>query len=136
MMANALDLSSAPSTSANHTHMEQYTAQQIQEAFRIKAQMMAAAGEENLLNAEKLTSTPISSANESMFNKFRLNNDVIDGFIRFEAPTSCGDEECSYSGKVSHFHCTKEGCSYKFTGRTHMYKHQQHHERFVANAFD
>ena len=38
--------------------------------------------------------------------------------------------------QVSHYHCTREGCNYRFTGRTHMFKHQQHHERVAGLVRD
>ena len=37
----------------------------------------------------------------SVFSKFRLNNDVLEGFKRFQALENCGDANCSYFLKVS-----------------------------------
>nr|CAB3227960.1 Zinc finger protein castor 1 [Phallusia mammillata] len=74
--------------------------------------------------------------NPSMFAKFRINNDVIEGFRRFESSENCGDTQCPHVFKVSHYHCTRDGCMYRFTGRTHMFKHQQHHERVAGLVRD
>jgi len=35
-----------------------------------------------------------------LFNKFRINNDVIDGFKRFESSDGCGDPQCTFAFKV------------------------------------
>ncbi|XP_076805665.1 zinc finger protein castor homolog 1-like isoform X2 [Clavelina lepadiformis] len=72
----------------------------------------------------------------SFFNKFKLNNDVMEGFKRFESSENCGDPECVYTCKVSHYHCLREDCNYRFTGRTHMFKHHQHHERVAGLVRD
>lgn len=68
--------------------------------------------------------------------KFKLGEDVMNGFQRFEANENCGDDKCTYMYKVSHYHCTRENCFYRFTGRTHMFKHQQHHDRVAGLVRD
>lgn len=77
------------------------------------------------------------SPNESQcFTKFKLTDGILEGFKRFEAPENCGDEKCTYAFKVSHYHCTRENCNYRFTGRSHMFKHQQHHDRVAGLVRD
>ncbi|XP_039250945.2 zinc finger protein castor homolog 1-like [Styela clava] len=77
------------------------------------------------------------SPNESQcFTKFKLSDGVLEGFKRFEATDNCGDEKCTYTFKVSHYHCTRENCNYRFTGRSHMFKHKQHHDRVAGLVRD
>ncbi|KAM8958847.1 zinc finger protein castor homolog 1 isoform 2-T5 [Lycaon pictus] len=54
---------------------------------------------------------------------------MLEGFRRFDLYEDCKDAACQFSLKVTHYHCTRENCGYKFCGRTHMYKHAQHHDR-------
>ncbi|EDL14840.1 mCG132113 [Mus musculus] len=54
---------------------------------------------------------------------------MLEGFRRFDLYEDCKDTACQFSLKVTHYHCTRENCGYKFCGRTHMYKHAQHHDR-------
>ncbi|KAG7472766.1 hypothetical protein MATL_G00112430 [Megalops atlanticus] len=54
---------------------------------------------------------------------------MLDGFRRYDLYEDCKDTGCQFSLKVTHYHCTRENCGYKFCGRTHMYKHAQHHDR-------
>uniref|UniRef100_A0A3P8V7D7 Castor zinc finger 1 n=1 Tax=Cynoglossus semilaevis TaxID=244447 RepID=A0A3P8V7D7_CYNSE len=54
---------------------------------------------------------------------------MLDGFRRYDLYENCKDTGCQFSLKVTHYHCTRENCGYKFCGRTHMYKHAQHHDR-------
>ncbi|XP_070459526.1 zinc finger protein castor homolog 1 isoform X4 [Equus przewalskii] len=54
---------------------------------------------------------------------------MLEGFQRFDLYEDCKDAACQFSLKVTHYHCTRENCGYKFCGRTHMYKHAQHHDR-------
>ncbi|XP_051518109.1 zinc finger protein castor homolog 1-like isoform X3 [Myxocyprinus asiaticus] len=54
---------------------------------------------------------------------------MLDGFRRYDLYEDCKDTACQFSLKVTHYHCTRENCGYKFCGRTHMYKHAQHHDR-------
>uniref|UniRef100_H3DCI7 Castor zinc finger 1 n=1 Tax=Tetraodon nigroviridis TaxID=99883 RepID=H3DCI7_TETNG len=54
---------------------------------------------------------------------------MLDGFRRYDLYENCKDSSCQFSLKVTHYHCTRENCGYKFCGRTHMYKHAQHHDR-------
>ncbi|KAM5320804.1 zinc finger protein castor homolog 1 isoform 1-T1 [Glossophaga mutica] len=54
---------------------------------------------------------------------------MLEGFRRFDLYEDCKDSACQFSLKVTHYHCTRENCGYKFCGRTHMYKHAQHHDR-------
>ncbi|XP_029801775.1 zinc finger protein castor homolog 1-like [Suricata suricatta] len=54
---------------------------------------------------------------------------MLEGFRRFDLYEDCRDPTCQFSLKVTHYHCTRENCGYKFCGRTHMYKHAQHHDR-------
>lgn len=42
----------------------------------------------------------VSSSPSPYFAKFRLNNDTMEGFQRFESSDDCGDEKCSYIFKV------------------------------------
>nr|XP_018671156.1 zinc finger protein isoform X3 [Ciona intestinalis] len=82
------------------------------------------------------TPEPANSSAGSVFAKFRLNNDVMEGFKRFESSENCGDTMCTYMFKVAHFHCIRDDCNYRFTGRTHMFKHHQHHERVAGLVRD
>ncbi|XP_065141657.1 zinc finger protein castor homolog 1 isoform X2 [Paramisgurnus dabryanus] len=54
---------------------------------------------------------------------------MLEGFRRYDLYEDCKDPACQFSLKVTHYHCTRENCGYKFCGRTHMYKHAQHHDR-------
>jgi hypothetical protein len=54
---------------------------------------------------------------------------MLEGFRRYDLYENCKDLNCQFSLKVTHYHCTRENCGYKFCGRTHMYKHAQHHDR-------
>ncbi|XP_036316947.1 zinc finger protein castor homolog 1 isoform X2 [Pipistrellus kuhlii] len=54
---------------------------------------------------------------------------MLEGFRRFDLYEDCRDAACQFSLKVTHYHCTRENCGYRFCGRTHMYKHAQHHDR-------
>ncbi|XP_043532181.1 zinc finger protein castor homolog 1 isoform X4 [Chiloscyllium plagiosum] len=54
---------------------------------------------------------------------------MLEGFKRYDLYEDCKDTSCQFSLKVTHYHCTRENCGYKFCGRTHMYKHAQHHDR-------
>ncbi|XP_061458108.1 zinc finger protein castor homolog 1 isoform X2 [Rhineura floridana] len=54
---------------------------------------------------------------------------MLEGFRRYDLYEDCKDASCQFSLKVTHYHCTRENCGYKFCGRTHMYKHAQHHDR-------
>ncbi|XP_011475253.1 zinc finger protein castor homolog 1 isoform X2 [Oryzias latipes] len=54
---------------------------------------------------------------------------MLEGFRRYDLYENCKDSTCQFSLKVTHYHCTRENCGYKFCGRTHMYKHAQHHDR-------
>uniref|UniRef100_UPI0037E93B8A zinc finger protein castor homolog 1 isoform X3 n=1 Tax=Semicossyphus pulcher TaxID=241346 RepID=UPI0037E93B8A len=54
---------------------------------------------------------------------------MLEGFRRYDLYENCKDTGCQFSLKVTHYHCTRENCGYKFCGRTHMYKHAQHHDR-------
>lgn len=54
---------------------------------------------------------------------------MLEGFRRYDLYENCKDANCQFSLKVTHYHCTRENCGYKFCGRTHMYKHAQHHDR-------
>lgn len=54
---------------------------------------------------------------------------MLEGFRRYDLYEDCKDSSCQFSLKVTHYHCTRENCGYKFCGRTHMYKHAQHHDR-------
>ncbi|KAM3617531.1 uncharacterized protein V6R79_007571 [Siganus canaliculatus] len=54
---------------------------------------------------------------------------MLEGFRRYDLYENCKDSACQFSLKVTHYHCTRENCGYKFCGRTHMYKHAQHHDR-------
>ncbi|XP_074538015.1 zinc finger protein castor homolog 1 isoform X5 [Halichoeres trimaculatus] len=54
---------------------------------------------------------------------------MLEGFRRYDLYENCKDAGCQFSLKVTHYHCTRENCGYKFCGRTHMYKHAQHHDR-------
>ncbi|KAM9298787.1 zinc finger protein castor homolog 1 [Gastrophryne carolinensis] len=54
---------------------------------------------------------------------------MLEGFKRYDLYEDCKDPACQFSLKVTHYHCTRENCGYKFCGRTHMYKHAQHHDR-------
>ncbi|XP_062872083.1 zinc finger protein castor homolog 1 [Trichomycterus rosablanca] len=54
---------------------------------------------------------------------------MLDGFRRYDLYEDCRDTTCQFSLKVTHYHCTRENCGYRFCGRTHMYKHAQHHDR-------
>lgn len=54
---------------------------------------------------------------------------MLEGFRRYDLYEDCKDVGCQFSLKVTHYHCTRENCGYKFCGRTHMYKHAQHHDR-------
>ncbi|KAM9445874.1 zinc finger protein castor homolog 1 isoform 4-T5 [Clarias gariepinus] len=54
---------------------------------------------------------------------------MLDGFRRYDLYEDCRDTACQFSLKVTHYHCTRENCGYRFCGRTHMYKHAQHHDR-------
>ncbi|XP_078094780.1 zinc finger protein castor homolog 1 isoform X7 [Mustelus asterias] len=54
---------------------------------------------------------------------------MLEGFKRYDLYEDCKDASCQFSLKVTHYHCTRENCGYKFCGRTHMYKHAQHHDR-------
>uniref|UniRef100_F7FUG2 C2H2-type domain-containing protein n=2 Tax=Monodelphis domestica TaxID=13616 RepID=F7FUG2_MONDO len=54
---------------------------------------------------------------------------MLEGFRRYDLYEDCKDAGCQFSLKVTHYHCTRENCGYKFCGRTHMYKHAQHHDR-------
>ncbi|XP_034029136.1 zinc finger protein castor homolog 1 isoform X2 [Thalassophryne amazonica] len=54
---------------------------------------------------------------------------MLEGFCRYDLYENCKDSGCQFSLKVTHYHCTRENCGYKFCGRTHMYKHAQHHDR-------
>nr|XP_014347100.1 PREDICTED: zinc finger protein castor homolog 1 isoform X3 [Latimeria chalumnae] len=54
---------------------------------------------------------------------------MLEGFRRYDLYEDCKDTSCQFSLKVTHYHCTRENCGYKFCGRTHMYKHAQHHDR-------
>ncbi|XP_048097633.1 zinc finger protein castor homolog 1 isoform X8 [Alosa alosa] len=54
---------------------------------------------------------------------------MLEGFRRYDLYEDCKDSGCQFSLKVTHYHCTRENCGYKFCGRTHMYKHAQHHDR-------
>ncbi|XP_051906403.1 zinc finger protein castor homolog 1 isoform X8 [Hippocampus zosterae] len=54
---------------------------------------------------------------------------MLEGFRRYDLYENCKDSGCQFSLKVTHYHCTRENCGYKFCGRTHMYKHAQHHDR-------
>ncbi|XP_063173661.1 zinc finger protein castor homolog 1 isoform X2 [Candoia aspera] len=54
---------------------------------------------------------------------------MLEGFRRYDLYEDCKDANCQFSLKVTHYHCTRENCGYKFCGRTHMYKHAQHHDR-------
>ncbi|CAK6951270.1 zinc finger protein castor homolog 1 isoform X2 [Scomber scombrus] len=54
---------------------------------------------------------------------------MLEGFRRYDLYENCKDASCQFSLKVTHYHCTRENCGYKFCGRTHMYKHAQHHDR-------
>ncbi|XP_073795206.1 zinc finger protein castor homolog 1 isoform X17 [Danio rerio] len=54
---------------------------------------------------------------------------MLEGFRRYDLYEDCKDTACQFSLKVTHYHCTRENCGYKFCGRTHMYKHAQHHDR-------
>ncbi|MBN3287219.1 CASZ1 protein, partial [Polyodon spathula] len=54
---------------------------------------------------------------------------MLEGFRRYDLYEDCKDPGCQFSLKVTHYHCTRENCGYKFCGRTHMYKHAQHHDR-------
>uniref|UniRef100_A0ABM5EKG7 Zinc finger protein castor homolog 1 isoform X3 n=1 Tax=Pogona vitticeps TaxID=103695 RepID=A0ABM5EKG7_9SAUR len=54
---------------------------------------------------------------------------MLEGFRRYDLYEDCKDPSCQFSLKVTHYHCTRENCGYKFCGRTHMYKHAQHHDR-------
>lgn len=54
---------------------------------------------------------------------------MLEGFRRYDLYENCKDPNCQFSLKVTHYHCTRENCGYKFCGRTHMYKHAQHHDR-------
>ncbi|XP_063799932.1 zinc finger protein castor homolog 1 isoform X2 [Pseudophryne corroboree] len=54
---------------------------------------------------------------------------MLEGFRRYDLYEDCKDAACQFSLKVTHYHCTRENCGYKFCGRTHMYKHAQHHDR-------
>ncbi|XP_076019583.1 zinc finger protein castor homolog 1 isoform X1 [Genypterus blacodes] len=54
---------------------------------------------------------------------------MLEGFRRYDLYENCKDTACQFSLKVTHYHCTRENCGYKFCGRTHMYKHAQHHDR-------
>uniref|UniRef100_A0A8C9S0A3 Castor zinc finger 1 n=1 Tax=Scleropages formosus TaxID=113540 RepID=A0A8C9S0A3_SCLFO len=54
---------------------------------------------------------------------------MLEGFRRYDLYEDCKDAGCQFSLKVTHYHCTRENCGYRFCGRTHMYKHAQHHDR-------
>uniref|UniRef100_A0A8D0GLR2 Castor zinc finger 1 n=1 Tax=Sphenodon punctatus TaxID=8508 RepID=A0A8D0GLR2_SPHPU len=54
---------------------------------------------------------------------------MLEGFRRYDLYEDCKDASCQFSLKVTHYHCTRENCGYKFCGSTHMYKHAQHHDR-------
>ncbi|KAG5838765.1 hypothetical protein ANANG_G00227050 [Anguilla anguilla] len=54
---------------------------------------------------------------------------MLEGFRRYDLYEDCRDAGCQFSLKVTHYHCTRENCGYRFCGRTHMYKHAQHHDR-------
>ncbi|XP_074874273.1 zinc finger protein castor homolog 1 isoform X7 [Carettochelys insculpta] len=54
---------------------------------------------------------------------------MLEGFRRYDLYEDCKDSNCQFALKVTHYHCTRENCGYKFCGRTHMYKHAQHHDR-------
>lgn len=34
--------------------------------------------------------------------------------------------------QAPHFHCTKPRCGYRFVGRSHINKHQMHHQRVAS----
>ncbi|KAB1269258.1 Zinc finger protein castor-like protein 1 [Camelus dromedarius] len=45
---------------------------------------------------------------------------MLEGFRRFDLYEDCKDAACQFSLKVTHYHCTRENCGYKFCGRTHI----------------
>lgn len=67
-----------------------------------------------------------------MFTSYRLNNKLPEGFIRYEASDDCQDYRCSFRKKAPHFHCTRPRCGYRFVGRSHIGKHQTHHQRVAS----
>uniref|UniRef100_UPI00358FDA03 zinc finger protein castor homolog 1-like n=1 Tax=Myxine glutinosa TaxID=7769 RepID=UPI00358FDA03 len=54
---------------------------------------------------------------------------LLAGFRRFEAAEDCADSGCALAHRGTHYHCARADCGYRFAGRTHMFKHAQHHQR-------
>ncbi|KAI8500537.1 Zinc finger protein castor 1 [Branchiostoma belcheri] len=61
---------------------------------------------------------------------------MLEGFARYDLYEDCKDPKCQFSMRVTHYHCTRPNCGYKFCGRTHMYKHSQHHDRVDSLVLD
>uniref|UniRef100_A0A8C4X0S9 C2H2-type domain-containing protein n=2 Tax=Eptatretus burgeri TaxID=7764 RepID=A0A8C4X0S9_EPTBU len=61
---------------------------------------------------------------------------LLAGFRRFEAAEDCGDPGCVLAHRGTHYHCARADCGYRFAGRTHMFKHAQHHQRVDSLVLD
>ncbi len=58
-----------------------------------------------------------------------LDSIMMDRFRRFDRSENCNEEACQFNMTTTHYHCLHEDCTYRFAGKTMMYKHAQHHDR-------
>ncbi|XP_038076204.1 zinc finger protein castor homolog 1-like isoform X2 [Patiria miniata] len=58
-----------------------------------------------------------------------LDSMMMDRFRRFDRSETCGEDGCQFNMTTTHYHCLHEDCTYRFAGKTMMYKHAQHHDR-------
>jgi len=81
-------------------------------------------------NASKNDRTEVTNEGH-MFTSYKLNSKtkLPDGFEKFDHCQDCQDVDCQFRNKAPHYHCTHEGCGYRFLGRSHINKHRLHHQR-------
>ncbi|XP_022090253.1 zinc finger protein castor homolog 1-like isoform X2 [Acanthaster planci] len=126
-----------PSTSQNYDDLVQlkYQSLALKNPEAAYAGMVPTSRKRSLNLIEE---DPGAPSGYKRYKRGPLDSMMMDRFRRFDRSESCGEDACQFNMTTTHYHCLHEDCTYRFAGKTMMYKHAQHHDRvnsIIQNDF-
>jgi len=71
-----------------------------------------------------------STSDVMTHKKFHVKDEELakNGFQRYRANERCNYKDCPFNDmKTTHFHCTRDGCNFRFKNKSEMEKHKSYH---------
>ncbi|XP_071805727.1 zinc finger protein castor homolog 1-like isoform X2 [Asterias amurensis] len=113
-----------------------YQALSMKNSAAVYQAMQTAPARKRCLNL--IEEDPGAPSGYKRYKRGPLDSIMMDRFRRFDRSENCNEETCQFNMTTTHYHCLHEDCTYRFAGKTMMYKHAQHHDRvnsIIQNDF-